>query len=460
MAGSFNWSTMEHMNIYIRRLLLFVSYTAFVIIAPLIVLYAIGYRPQTSSPIPRPVGVILADAAPRRASIAVDGVEYGTLPRSVSNIEPGMAHVRITKEGYTPWEKQLEVKPTQATDVRSIQLLPTNFQRETLAEHTRLFAVSPNNLLIAVATIQNTLSILDDTGTRILPDEQLLERPTSIAWSPDGTYLLVSFPKNTSQLFQVSEVAIIKVSAKDIAGLTNILWSPLAANTIYGLDKARSIVSYTIPTATKEVLVKNVNTYDIANRTIYYQTFQNELVAQQLRSRDIRVLTPDTGKKIKKISAASSGTLALLFADGELSIQKMNGDTVKISPVAETALWSPDGQLLLVQTTPTELNIYNVENERLFAIPQGELRLITRLSQPITYPQWFSDSLHIFYQTSNTIFFSEIDTRDHAIALPIGTVRPGANITIGDQSESILYLQEEGANTLLVKTWLVTKEDR
>lgn len=448
------------MNIYIRRFLLFISYTTFVIIAPLIILYAVGYRPQISSPIPRPVGVILADASPRRATITVNEKEYGTLPRSVPDIDPGMARVQVKKEGYTSWEKILEVKPTQATDIRSIRLLPSDIQKETLAENIRLFASSPNNLLLAGVTTKNTLRILDDTGEVALPEEPLIDRATGLTWSPDGAYLLIALPKNTYQLFNITDTTITKIATKELTGITNILWNPSASNTIYGIDKNKAIISYSISTGVKEVFVKNVSAYELSNRTVYYQTFQNKLVSEQLRSRDPRTIIEDTGKTLKKISANSQGVLALLFADGELKIQKPNGENTLISPVAESMSWSPDGQLLLVQTTPTELNVYNVENERLFAVPQGELRLVTRLSQPITQPQWFSDSLHIFYQTNGTIFFSEIDTRDHAITLPVDTTKVSLPLTIGDQAESILYIQQEGATSRLVRIYLLTEEDR
>ncbi len=448
------------MNKTIRRFLLFFSYTTFVVVAPLIILYAIGYRPQISSPIPRPVGVILADAFPKKANIAVNEVSYGTLPRSVSNVEPGMAKVQITKEGYSPWEKLLEVKPTQATDIRSIRLLPVSFEKVTIAQNIKLFAPSPNNLLLAGVTSKNTLTILDDTGVAILPQEQLTDRPTAITWSPDGAHILITLPKNTYQLFAITEKAIDAIATKNLTGITNILWSPLSENTLYGLDKNKTLISYSISTGIQETVIKNVNTYEIANRTIYYQTFQNQLMAQNIRSTDSRIISANTEKTLKKISVNSNGTLALLFGDGELKIQKQNGDTTDVSPVSENMWWSPDSQLLLVQTSPTELSIYNVENERLFALPQGELHLLTRLSQPITHPQWFSDSLHIFYQTNNSLFFSEIDTRDHAIAFPIDAKKISGAVSIGDQAKSIWNLEQAGTDTRLVQTWLVTKEDR
>ena len=448
------------MRLHIRRILLGFSYTAFVIIAPLIILYAIGYRPQISSPIPRAVGVVLADATPGRATVSVNGTAYGTLPRAVPNIDPGLTLVEIAKEGYSTWKKSLEVKSTQATDVRSVRLLPSSFESEVVANNARMFAASPTNLLIAITDKDNVLSVRDTDGTIVPPTHPLLRQPTKISWSPDGTYILVSFPKNSYELFHINRAQLEKVPSKLLNNSTNIIWSPIAPNTLYGLTTTGDIISHDISKGANETIAQNVTTYEISNRTIYYQTFENELISQSLRSQDPRTIIQDTGKSIKKISAGNNNTLALLFIDGELTLYTGEGYGTTISPSVLHMSWSPDGQLLLLQTAPTELHVYNVGNERLFAIPQGELRLITRLSQPITFPEWFSDSQHIIFQANDTIVFSEIDTRDHAIATPIDTTSTRLPIAIGEGSKSILYIKENGSASRLVQTWLLTPADR
>ncbi|MDA1169400.1 MAG: PEGA domain-containing protein [bacterium] len=448
------------MHIYIRKSLLFISYTAFVIIAPLVILYAIGYRPQTSSPIPRSVGVILADASPNGAQVAINNIPLGTLPRSIPNIDPGTVSVEIMKDGYTSWKKQLEVKPTQATDIRSVHLLPSAFDTTILATNIAQFESSPNNLLIAVTTIKNTLAVYDDTGLMVIPEEKLFSRPTAISWSPDSSHILVTFPKNSYQLFSVTNGSLTKVPSKNLTGFTSIHWSPIAANAIYALDKNRSLVEYTTTTENIEIISKEVNIFTIASRTLYYQTFESKLGEMQLRSKDTRTLVKDTAKAIKKITATGDGLLALLFVDGELAIRASNGDYTTISTLTEDMSWSPDGQLLLVQTSPTELSIYNVENERLFSTPLKELHLITRLTQPITNARWFPDSLHILYESNGALLFSEIDTRDHPISQPIDDAKAPGHLVFGDESKSIFYLQKNNKEINLVQTWLVTKADR
>lgn len=440
--------------------MLCLSYTAFVIIAPLVILYAVGYRPRISSPIPRPVGVILADALPSGAVISIDGQQYGSLPRAIPNIEPGFVNVTVEKSGYEPWQKLLEVKPTQATDIRSIQLTPSSLESEVLLQDVQMFSVSPNGPITAIVNAKNELRVQDALGAPLAPLHMLPRQPMSLAWSPDSTHILVSFPQNTYQIFRIQDKRIEKLPIKNFSITHEALWSGVEQGVIYGMNASRAIISYNVLTDTATVLAKDVNIYTSFGRSLYFQTIQNELKELQLRNLEERTIWEDTEKRIKKISISQDGIMAILFADTSLALKKQNEDPIVISPFAEDAHWSPDGQLLLVHTTPMELHVYNVDNERLFAIPQDELHLVTRLSRRITRPQWFSDSLHVLYQTSDGIFFSEIDTRDHAIVRNIDSDIISQFIAIGEDSESILYTKRNGSMLHLVQTWLLTKEDR
>ncbi len=448
------------MNIYIRRAMLFLAYTAFVIIAPLVILYAMGYRPRISSPTPHPVGVILADALPKGATISLDEKSHGSLPKAIPNIEPGLVRVRVEKLGYTPWEKVLEVKPTQATDIRSIRLLPASFPAQSLIPNVRLFAFSPDDLMTATVNNANELIIHDALAAPITSPQKLGSEPAQLAWSPDSSYLLVRFPQHAYQIFRIENSRAEKVPAKNFSLASEAVWSGVEQDTLYGITANRSLVSYNVRTDTTAILARDINAYTPYGRDIYYQTIQNDLKKISLRTLEEEIVQEDMGKQIKKMTISQSGTLAILFANGQLMLQKTQGETEEISPFAEDMQWSPDGQLLLIHTTPMELHVYNVENERLFAVPQGALHLVTRLSHRIMHPQWYSDSLHILYQTKEGLFFSEIDTRDHAAVTHIESEIPPQNIWIGKGGESLFYAKPEGKTATLVQTWLFTEQDR
>lgn len=440
--------------------MLFLAYTAFVIITPLVILYAVGYRPRISSPIPRPVGVILADASPSGANITINEKQFGQLPRAIPNIDPGFVRVSVEKNGYEPWQKLLEVKPTQATDIRSIQLLPISPDSEVLIPNIRLFAPSPSGLLTAMVNANNELAVQNALGTTLIQTHALGRQPTSLSWSPDNTYILAVFGQQKYQLFRIQNSRLEKLPARNLTIANEAIWSGVEQGTLYGLTSDRTIVSYNVQTDIAGVLARNANTYTSFGRSLYYQTIRNELKELELRNGAETTIWDDTEKQIKKITISQNGTMALLFADGQLALKSQSEDPKVISPFAEDAHWSPDGQLLLVHTTPMELHVYNVENERLFAIPQNELHIITRLSQRIHNPQWFTDSLHILYQTSDGLFFSEIDTRDHAAVRRIDTNLISPLVSLGENAESLLYIKQAGSLTNLVQTWLLTKEDR
>jgi hypothetical protein len=103
-----------------RKMLLFTSTVVFLSLAPLVILYAMGYRLASSTIDPIPVGVLLVETKPRRATLEVDGKIIGETPRSISNLPPGEVRVRVSKAGYIPWEKMITIEPGMVTETRHL----------------------------------------------------------------------------------------------------------------------------------------------------------------------------------------------------------------------------------------------------------------------------------------------------------------------------------------------------
>lgn len=443
------------MKLYIRRILLIVSCVVFAIVAPLIILYAMGYRGEL-------VGVAIIDATPRKAMVEVNGKPYGTLPRSVANLLPGQATVRVTKEGYMPWEKKIEIKPGAATELRSIQLLPSTIERDILVADSALFALSSTSGLIASADIKNNLTIYDDSGVTITSPLPLSGRPIALSWSPNESHLLVTYAKQIYEIVRVERNVSQTIPAPALVGGSSAMWDPTTAGRILLMDTRRSLIAYDIVTKTAEQLAQNINAYAVNDRTILLQTLENELISKRIGNTETQVLASDTAKDAQKIIPGSNGAIALLSADTELRLVTKQKEVRHIAFAVQEALWSPDGTTLLIQTTDGALHTYVPEGADAGNATPGELHLLARLSRTITRPQWLPDSNHILYNVDGNLIFSEIDTRDHAITSVIDTVQ-NANqyATIESSGKSLLYIQQkEKEPSSLVRSWLVVDNDR
>jgi hypothetical protein len=441
------------MNSTIRRIMSIVAFIAFLAIAPVIILYAIGYRSVTTT-IPQPVGVVVVNALPKKSTVSVNGTNYGTTPRSIPNLLPGMVHIEITKDGYQSWQKDLEIKAMQATDARAIQLIPTTPDTDTIAPDVHLFKVSNDGTTVAIATTKNEIFITDQNGKLKTNSIAFKSAITKIEWSSDSTHILVETKSNGFTVLEFSNQAISKLPFTLPATDTHVAWDPANSTHLIALTKNRELTRYDTTTSENKMEQENINEYTFIGNQIVFQKTDNTLVRKN-SAIELR------GRATLLASSGAEDVIALLDS-GELVLIDKNNTVTSIASSAITASFSPDGSFVLFQPSNNELDIYNINNNHVRAIPLHESHVLTRLIQPITNTLWLSDNAHIVYQTDNKLIFSEIDPRDHVI---INTIAPAPQqaqslVWVSKDMTSLLRLSPQKTSADLLKTWLVTKDDR
>lgn len=188
----------------------------FLILATIVViLYGEGYRfglaggtPQLSK-----TGLLVATSLPNGAQVFIDG-HLTTATDSTLNLAPGTYDVKIYKEGYFAWEKQLVVKQEVVTNANAL-LLPVAPKLESVATVNVLNPVldpSGTKLAFEVASEsarKNGIYVLD-MGSSIVPIPSLQSPTTQIVddtldtfsqahltWSPDSSELIASISSQT-----------------------------------------------------------------------------------------------------------------------------------------------------------------------------------------------------------------------------------------------------------------------
>ena len=94
------------------RTLIFSLFTGiFLVLAPSIALYAAGYRLNIDSFGISRIGVLSVDILPNDASIFLNQkLVAKNLPLKLTNLTPGTYHLKIEKEGYLPWTKDITIE--------------------------------------------------------------------------------------------------------------------------------------------------------------------------------------------------------------------------------------------------------------------------------------------------------------------------------------------------------------
>ncbi len=96
----------------------------FFIVSPILIFYTMGFRYDLKSGIVRTTGVISVNIEPKDARVYIQEKPIQEkMPARLSNLTPGAYRMRIEKQGYKTWEKEINVVSNQTTYIHSFELL-------------------------------------------------------------------------------------------------------------------------------------------------------------------------------------------------------------------------------------------------------------------------------------------------------------------------------------------------
>jgi hypothetical protein len=439
-----------------RKMLLFTSTVVFLSLAPLVILYAMGYRLASSTIDPIPVGVLLVETKPRRATLEVDGKIIGETPRSISNLPPGEVRVRVSKAGYIPWEKMITIEPGMVTETRDIWLFPEEREHAKVIEDTSLFSLSPNRQLLATVDSSLRIHVVDEDHQDVTAPQLLPRAPSFLLWSPDNSHVLIQYEQRAPQLLTLSGIpAPLRTLTALGAKTLDISWDPRIPARLLARNSQNVLLAYSITAQDLASLATNVVAFTADSRQIIAAHADGSLSLRNLQGEINKIVPAITEKPIQQLMTSHNQYIAMVTADREVIILDEQLIPTTIAKNAISASWSSDGQLLLLQTEPHSLHVYAVDNHGVPWMPLHQLHLITRLSRAITYPQWYAANRHVIYQVDDEVVISEIDTRDRAISHTIDSTNTGnAQIAVGTDGNILYYLKNNDATTHLISTQL------
>ena len=184
----------------------------------LLILYGRGFRPDfTNKPVVgiKPTGLLSATSDPIGSQVYVNG-ELKTATNNSLNLDPGIYTVKIAKEGYIPWQKQLRLQGevVNRTDAFLFPTSPSLSPLTTIGIEKPL--LSPDGTKISyIVPVTNDGTTNKKAGLWVY---ELVDRPlglnrdpkqlgtaepafnfsgNTITWSPDSQQILVD---NTSSI--------------------------------------------------------------------------------------------------------------------------------------------------------------------------------------------------------------------------------------------------------------------
>jgi hypothetical protein len=402
------------MNAIQRKILFYIFIIAFLVISPLMIFYASGYKLNWGSPFSsffiQKTGMLIIASDPAEAEIFLNGKKIKNFspdwkifkggetiktPAKLKNLFPGSYDLRVERSGYWPWERRIKIYPGQITHVLDVRLFNSG---------------QPNMILPS-----------GDAKTRISPNGK------KIALLPSGTILEIK--NNNTEKFSSSSF----FSAE---------WSPDSGKIIFG-DEVIDLKSPEKNFSLQDILGNNFSRpkWGKSNEEIIY-LLNNRL--NRLNLADKAAQTVLTAEKIIDFSYKKNRLAAIISEGGDTKLKITYPDKENAGQELELPFF---GDYSFIAPENKYWNIYDKKNSILYIIDPDSLQ-IKETAADAKYFSWFSDKL-LFYANDFEISALDIATGNSRLLTRISS----GPLTAVLATKTDNYLVYFTGQTAAILTW-------
>ncbi len=468
------------MPVFYRRLFFWIITLLFLITAPLVVFYSKGYRFDQYKKIFIHSGSITVKSIPPSVDIYLNGnlQPSGTLDIinnsiTLNGLRPGNYNLKIAKDGYKVWEKNIEVHSGVSTEFWNVFLVPQNFASEELsADEPERFFVSPFGKNIAYIKKNGTdlevysLKVKNNESEIIFSQNKadFSDDPfENMEWnSKERLFIAPLLIENRKDFFildsEKKQESISLLQTTGFSQIKNVRWSSNGKNEIYFAAKPEinsqyNLYKINLETKNVNLILEEINgAYDLSGNSIYFLRGNNIIYTTDLEGKNEKQLTFSPAgalgndKKVRLI-AYDEDRQAVIFESGELYVNNKGGksdDTLKkISDNVRSVQFSDDGKKLLFWND-NEINVlylrkWDVQPRR----EENEIQQIVRFSSPLKNVFWYRDYEHIFFSAQDSVKIVELDSRDRRIVDDLFKYRSENFLSSYDSASGIYYYSDE-----------------
>ena len=498
-----------------RRLYMLFFVALFLITAPVLILFAQGYRFDRTGIIFVYSGSITIKSWPRDINIFIDGKEQEKKNLNVINnsytingVRPGNHTIQCEKDGYTSWTKGVDVHSGVSTEFWNVILFPIA-NREILQYDTKKidqYFISPrkeNEIVFFTSQdnqrIVSLLNIDNNEVEEIYNSEELsflnsnLEE--NVEWSSDNKRILIPFSDGSQKVFIIARIK--KENLQDIINLNQVFNGTAVDEEIILLNKEKNIkkevefekvrwmfdkndelVVFTtdhelyyidITKPDEKILIDTqVSGFNFAGNRIYYTQLPNNIVWE------IKDNNVDTKRQITNISVVTEENsfvtltvydqyrIAIETSKEELFMfneeKEKNEITMdKLSDGVKGIQFSDDGKKLLYWTA-NEIWYLMLRDWKVQPIREkGDRVFITRFSAPVRNVQWMDDYENVLFSIGSLIKSVNIDIRwgAHIVDVHNATSDLSVRDMVYDKQNQLLFTRVRSDEESKLETMLL-----
>lgn len=409
-----------------RRVLSFIFFLIFILVAPILTLYVQGYRFDfENKKLTQTGGLFIKTTAPKQAEIYLDEelirkTDFFFSSALIENLLPKTYNIKVQKQNYYVWEKNLEVKEKQVAEARSIVLLPKDPEFELLATGVENIWFSEDKTKAVIKEKNKYTWTLKLYNLEKNVKSQLIKE-TDI-YKTGADLIDLQFTDNNKLIIQVGNKEQINYFELEIDSIPPLL------------TKAKA----------PQPLVEDALAYELLSRDIYYLDSLGDLYKTDASLTNNEKMTSqafdvnqETEYKLyvfeKAVFIQERKTIYLLNQEKKIFEQfSENINSLKISPDKRKIVYFSD----------SEIKILFLEEQNFQPrFNKGENMFLIRLSEPINDIFWLNSD-YLILITNDVLKIVEIDNRDRVNIIEIVTIK-NPEIFLNRKTKK-LYLLDRG----------------
>ena len=337
----------------VKQVLIYVGMTATVLtVVFLLVLFTLGYRFDRSARTIEQGGLVQLNSIPSGASVMINAARVSGTTATKATLAPGQHTISMTRNGYHPWQKTVDVRRGGVLWLNYARLIPTNLPVENVLELPGAVSskASPNRELYAMITEKSSSTIRLFTLTSstpqskdlVLPDgsytkpEESAESTFRIAaWDKSSRYILIEHTYAESKEWIVVDSENIdrteNLTTTFSLAISDVQFSPEDSRVLYALISG-DIRKLDLENSTISApLAQNVTEFSFyENATIFFTTAIDEVT----KTRNVGYVSEGAGESRVVRRYSDDGALPLhVVADKYYSqtyVAVAYGDTIEI----------------------------------------------------------------------------------------------------------------------------------
>lgn len=418
-------------NLLWRRVVYLSFIIIFLISAPLIILYAQGYRYNFKRGKIQKTGILIISSLPKKANVYLNEklIVGEETPSRLEKLLPADYEIKLAKAGYHPWTKKLQIAENATTFAEDVILWKDTLAVQLASYDIIDYLASSDKTKAAFITADRKIVILDLVNQKFYDLYQVdkYANPRILGWSNTDKKILVK-SGNEYLVIEAERYYLDPLIIKD-DNYKSIKWNLKNDNVLHALNQA-GIWSIDLFTKNKKLLwAGSADDFIIMDNILYY--FYKDIIYQHQLDENKNPIIID-GIKCPRCLFLNNDLPKLMLFDSEsqeLFIIDKNQKNKTIKKEARALSWLNQNTFLFYNNW--EIWIYESDKK--------EPELITRLGESIGQALWHPAGRHIIFTSEDKIKVIELDNRELRNVVELLAGQKIDHLAIDDKGKNIYF---------------------